>query len=195
MAKKGSSSVGRSAKCATCGKQFIRAVHMEKYCSLECHFFPNVDTRGRDECWPWRGHLSHGYGAIQRRLVRYQATHLALKFGKGVEVPVGMFACHTCDNPPCCNPEHLWVGTSAENILDMTEKGRRRSLTRLGNENPNGKLRDEDIEDILAHPRRYGLNIELAEKYGVHKAYICRLRRGHVWKGLTNHRPSRKLDL
>lgn len=171
----------KTIACATCDQAFHSYGRMQIYCSELCHITPKIDQRGADECWPWTGHLSHEYAAIERDGVRYQVTHLVLKNWKNETVEKGFFACHTCDNPPCCNPNHLWIGTSAENNADMGDKGRRRTVTRSGSGNPNARLSDDDLADILAQPKRYGLNKELAVKYGVHKAHICRLRLGYKW--------------
>lgn len=90
-------------------------------------FWSRVAAAGQDECWEWQGArlLSGGYGVTcwDGKLIR--AHRLALALTDGVwddRRPV----CHTCDNPPCCNPSHLWRGTDAENAKDRDSKGRTR---------------------------------------------------------------------
>jgi hypothetical protein len=89
-------------------------------------------------CWEWQGCRQwRGYGLFsvgntavgQRRNV---ATHRLMSLFASGEIPTGVHVLHTCDNPPCCNPAHLWRGTKADNILDMVQKGR--SLS--GDRNP-----------------------------------------------------------
>jgi len=78
-------------------------------------------------CWEWkRGRITKGYGAVWWEKKQMYAHRVAWELANGMAVPDGLFVCHTCDNPPCCNPAHLWVGTAADNIADMDAKGRSR---------------------------------------------------------------------
>lgn len=88
-----------------------------------------IDANG---CWIWQLRKSRlGYGRVNappndRRRGRIMTAH---RFAYEVYVgpiPPGMFVCHSCDNPPCCNPAHLWLGTAADNTRDMIAKGRGR---------------------------------------------------------------------
>lgn len=94
-------------------------------------FWPKVDkSAGPDGCWLWRGaRSSSGYGTFNLGGGRYTYAH---RFVMGD--PDG-HVCHRCDNPRCCNPAHLFVGTNSDNIADRVAKGRsyngvrRRALT------------------------------------------------------------------
>ncbi len=93
-------------------------------------FQSQIDKRGPDECWPWTGPKHEkGYGSfhiyVSRFLRRRVPTHrLALMLRDGVtRMPTEIFACHHCDNPPCCNPEHLYWGTTTDNQRDARAKG------------------------------------------------------------------------
>jgi hypothetical protein len=83
-------------------------------------------------CWEWQGpRLKAGYGTCtvksrKEEGERHCLTHRAMWNAVHGEIPGGMFVCHTCDNPPCCNPEHLFLGKPKDNTADMIRKGRYR---------------------------------------------------------------------
>ncbi len=85
----------------------------------EQRFWANVNKRDAAECWPWvGGRISGGYGSVN-----FDGHRAALALS-GALLPPGSVVRHLCDNPPCCNPAHLAVGTQSDNIRDMYAKGR-----------------------------------------------------------------------
>jgi hypothetical protein len=90
-------------------------------------FWMTLDGGSADECWPWAGALAaNGYGRVRRGHKSMAAHRVAYEL-YWEPVPEGLCVCHACDNPPCCNPHHLWVGTIEDNTQDMIRKGRNRN--------------------------------------------------------------------
>jgi hypothetical protein len=101
---------------------------------------------GPADCWEWQASRSpRGYGKVKIKGRELRAHRVAYEAAKG-PIPTGLIVRHTCDNPPCCNPAHLLVGTSADNSADMLE--RRRQL--LGEQVDRAKLTAQDVVEIRA---------------------------------------------
>lgn len=148
-------------------------------------FWSKVDIRGPGEYWPWTAYANPGgYGrfGINGRL-KY-AHRVAWELTRG-EIPNGMFVLHHCDNPPCCNsehPDHLFLGTKADNAADRDKKGRLVPLRVLrGEENLSAKLTEVEVLEIRASDEP---NKILAEKYGVGVKAIWRIRARRRWQHL-----------
>ena len=87
-------------------------------------FFNFVDKKEEFVCWEWNGYrLPGGYGRVSYNKETIYAHRLSFILHKG-DVPMGMHVLHTCDNPSCVNPNHLWLGTAKDNAVDREEKGR-----------------------------------------------------------------------
>lgn len=105
-----------------------------------------IDPAG---CWLWSGHInSNGYGRVTVSGKRDYAHRLSYRAFKG-EIPDRMFVCHACDTPRCCNPEHLFVGSQADNMADCKRKGRANGPRHLvGELHPRSKLSNAQTEQI-----------------------------------------------
>lgn len=103
-------------------------------------FWEKVDVRGPDECWPWLASTNPaGYGRFNVGGSNQIASRVAYELVNG-PLGDGMQALHRCDNPPCCNPTHLFEGTNGDNIRDMFAKGRGNRTTQPKGE-AHGKAR------------------------------------------------------
>jgi hypothetical protein len=84
-------------------------------------------TKQENGCWVWTGRVNHkGYGKISWNGKESRVHRVVYEHFRG-SVPEGLQVCHHCDNPPCCNPEHLFAGTALDNEWDKIAKGRRKS--------------------------------------------------------------------
>ena len=90
--------------------------------TVEERFFEKVEIT--NSCWIWiAGKNLDGYGRMRINNKKYSAHRVSYTLHKG-EIPNGLYICHTCDNPSCVNPEHLWAGTAQDNCLDKAKKKR-----------------------------------------------------------------------
>lgn len=186
--------------CVQCGKHFTTEFKRLKrgggrFCSHHCHglhlwrngalkkykptaekFWNKVDkSGGTDACWPWTGKRSkQGYGAWWDTGSSHRGAYL-YTFG---EFDRSLCVCHHCDNPPCCNPKHLFLGTRKDNADDRDRKHRR--IAPAGEEQGNAKLTWEAVGFIREHPE---IELqELADQFGVDKSTIWLVRRNKSWR-------------
>ena len=91
-------------------------------------FFDNFEKGKDDECWIWSGTISYaGYGLYRLSGKQYRAHRLMYEHANKRRLKDDECVCHTCDNPSCVNPDHLFVGSHDDNMADMVEKGRARN--------------------------------------------------------------------
>jgi hypothetical protein len=136
----------------------------------EDRFWSKVDkSGGPDACWPWiAGKQQQGYGVFSRDGKSANAHRVAFDLANG-PIPAGLFVCHTCDNPPCCNPAHLFSGTHSDNMRDKVAKGRNNSRPPLlvGAQIWTARLTEADVREIR-RLRQAGWQFnDLAEEYAV----------------------------
>lgn len=146
--------------------------------------WPRVERVG--ECMEWQGTRNeHGYGALRvdGRLIK--AHRFAWEITHG-PIPDGLDVLHSCDNPPCCNPDHLSLGTARDNAAEMVERGRHAcslstSHLRRGERHPAAKLTTEAVASIRGRVEREPVSA-LAREFGVARATIRAVRDRQTWK-------------
>jgi hypothetical protein len=140
-------------------------------------FWARVARRGPDECWEWTGGRGGPlpYGRFWPTKHRPMLAHRYSYELHNGPIPPGMMVCHSCDNPPCVNPAHLWLGTGHDNQRDRTAKGRGTQ----GGRNGRAKLSPDDVAAIRADPRNHAT---VARDYGVTPETVSNARRGVTWR-------------
>lgn len=134
-------------------------------------------------CWEWMGpKTSFGHGTSARIDGERVAHRLSWLLTYG-PIPEGGWVLHHCDNPPCVNPQHLYVGTLWENARDRTVRGRGGHHKCAGENHPNSKLTIEAVRAIRArYTATRGEQIALAREYGVSDQTIRRIVRARAWR-------------
>lgn len=184
---------GTARNCEACGTEFkLRARATQRFCSRRCaattnhtprtlpavpwqeRFWRYVPDPRPAACWEWTGSRDqHGYGRLNRGrqgagIVKAHRASWEIHHGP---IPDGLAVCHRCDNPPCCNPEHLFLGTLKVNTQDMMTKGRQVAPSGAGN----GKTvyADAIIQEIRVAAAEGETYDALAARFGLTSKYIC----------------------
>lgn len=128
-------------------------------------------TADDNQCWLWLGGLNEDYyGLITWNNKVMIASRVAWMYPDYV-IPDGMFVCHSCDNPRCCNPKHLFIGTHQDNMTDMARKGRMPK----GSKHHKSKLTELEVEEMRRLHKLGIKGVELAHKYNVSISAISRI--------------------
>jgi hypothetical protein len=146
-------------------------------------FWKQVSRAGPTECWLWQGGIqSAGYGVFRGHL----AHRIAFQLSTGTD-PGDLFVCHHCDNPPCCNPAHLFLGTVQDNSDDMKAKDRQNKAR--GEDSSRAILTETDVVAIRNSPLTHR---QLAIQYGVSQSAIAHARQAKNWQHLQEDAGSRR---
>lgn len=149
---------------------------MARWEQAEIRFWNKVNKRD-DGCWVWIGSRSDtGYGCFYDK--RAYHTHRYSYEKANGPIPKGLLVLHKCDNRPCVNPDHLFLGTHAANSKDMVNKGRSVGRDTAGEKHGEAKLTDDAVREIRSSKVK---GRELAAKFGVSESAVSLVRRGKSW--------------
>jgi hypothetical protein len=152
-----------------------------------------VNRAGPDECWEWQGAVdAFGYGFLHggplyRTGAKWVKAHrIAWEVHHGRPIPDGGIICHHCDNPPCCNPAHLYLGTKKSNAEDRARRRRGKEHRQDGEHNDNAKLTEDQVRQIIVELRRLPRRSQtsIAQEFGVQQPQISRIMRSENWAHL-----------
>jgi len=151
-------------------------------------FWSKVNVAGPDDCWEWLGcRQSKGYGRIGIGCESFLAHRVSF-FLKTRQQPGSLIVCHSCDNPACCNPRHLFLGTAADNSRDMVSKGRQNKAC---GENASRAILTE--QDVRAIRRSHATYRELARRHSVSASTIKSAAQGTNWRHVRTPTVRRQL--
>ena len=188
-----------NTRCTHCGCGLRRRASRlarnggNAFCSHECfvrlheHKLPdailNLCTRSPSGCLEFQGFIDPGgYGRFCHKRRSKSAHRLLWESMRGA-IPRGLFVCHRCDNRRCCEIEHLFLGTAADNVRDMIEKGRARY--EVGSARYCAKLTEDRVRLVLAGRREGKTVAQLAREFGLTRTPIDRIVRGTAWKHVS----------
>ncbi len=153
--------------------------------TLEQRFWAAVGKS--DGCWTWHGSkTAAGYGTLGSRETHVYAHRYSYALVHG-PIPSGLHILHHCDNPPCVNPAHLFLGTHQDNMRDMRDKGR--NYAAAGEAHPRAKITENDVIDMRSLWALGALMRDLAAEYGLDDSTVFDIVRGNSWKRVPGSCP------
>lgn len=154
--------------------------------TLQQVFWRKIDkSSGELGCWPWQGaRTGNDYGYIRLNGIRFAAHRLAYALTNGA-IPKDLFVCHRCDNPRCCNPAHLFLGSASDNTRDSVAKGRWHmpAKKRVGSKHGRAKIDERQaIEIRRAYTTGSVSQEQLASRYHISERSIYGIIARKTWK-------------
>lgn len=170
--------------CKACGCQFMSERYkLRMYCSRRCYgvakAVPFSERFKRSirvmetGCWHWKSDLPYPKTTINGKSIGVHRASYEMINGP---IPGGLEACHRCDNPRCVRPDHVFLGTQSDNIIDASRKGRMKS-----NVNAKRKLNDAQVTAILLKLQDGITQLEIASMFGVSQSMVSKIRLGLSW--------------
>lgn len=145
-------------------------------------FWTKVSKSDSDQCWLWTAGLKRGYGRIKVKGKDELAHRFSWKLHFG-DIQNNLWVLHHCDNPLCCNPAHLFLGTNQDNVDDRESK--HRNQPSRGEEHYNHRLSTKDVLEICEKYRKGVVTHQsLANEHGVSRSLITQILLGKRWRHL-----------
>lgn len=143
--------------------------------AMRGRFNAKFDRRTADECWEWTAARNqHGYGLFHARPLEQLAHRMAYRFAYG-DIPSGFQICHRCDNPPCVNPGHLFLGTHRDNMIDRESKGRGTLVPFTRATSPHTRFSDADVADMVTRYLAGEHQVDIAALYNTRQPVVSKI--------------------
>lgn len=155
--------------------------------SAKNRFWLYVDKKSEGECWEWTGGRdTQGYGLFFiNNKYRCEKAHRVSAWLSGKRFGNGLNVCHHCDNPPCVNPKHLFLGTRKDNIRDCISKNRLTRGNKSGVNNPRSIINELDVKTIrFFYSMGSILQRELGEMFGLTQTAVSLIVRNKNWSNV-----------
>jgi len=168
--------------CPTCGSRRPRDCGRCAFCTLPERITSRIWPEPNSGCWLWSGStLWDGYGQTRHPVTKGMvAVHRLVFEAANGPIRAGQCVLHRCDNPPCCNPDHLFLGTARENVSDRDRKMRQA----VGERNSHAALTESQAREIRARNPAPKDTVAVAREYGVSRNTVRSICRGETWRHL-----------
>lgn len=142
-----------------------------------------LDDIPQDGCWEWTRAKPHGYGTLTVGRKTRSAHRLAYQLGVG-PIPRRAHIRHSCDNPSCINPDHLFAGTREDNMQDCVRRGRHGGPppARKGEKNPASKLTSDKVDEIRRQLTQGSTQTKIARRFGISQSQVSNIKIGRQWR-------------
>lgn len=147
------------------------------------NFWSNVYVGSDSECWEWISYSgTREYAETKWHGKNVRCHRKAYELFYHTEIPEGMQVCHTCDNPPCCNPHHMFLGTFQDNVDDRERKGRNKLPHSIGEQHGQHKLTQSQVLEIRKlYNSGQHTYYSLADLFGVTFGNIRKIVKKQTW--------------
>lgn len=154
--------------------------------SMSERFWQKVSKKDENSCWEWNASFTQGYGWFhfdKEKGPKFAHRVSAFLSGLIEDIDTELHVLHKCDNTKCCNPNHLFIGTNADNVADRVRKNRTKAVPKYGELNGMSKLSSNDVDCVRKLYKDNGLSqSEIAKMFNIKQPHVSRivnqLRRG-----------------
>ena len=154
--------------------------------NLSVRLWQKIAIAGTDDCWLWTAYRDRrGYGKIGNNGSSYLAHRIVFRLVNG-DFPEHLKVCHRCDNPSCCNPNHLFLATQYDNVQDRHLKGHDAHFGLKGTAHPLAKLSEEQVREIRKFHKLGVSESKLAIQFSISQSHVSRIIQQKEWQHILD---------